>query len=171
MLRIPWNQPGLGRGSTTPEFLSSFKLRQVLLAVRQEHWHIFPNESGKWTLISRWGGKNGALLELWQDPRCSSPVETGVSGNIFRWNNGVNDPFEAQEGKWDFSGDTTVEKGLISHWGKNLLDFLELQRETWDSSRVMTGTSGTRSCCLRNVQSPRELWGVSRDSSPVGSGS
>ena len=53
--------------------------------------------------MSRGGGKNGALLELWQDPRCSSRVETIMSGNFLRGINGVKDHFEGEEGKWDFS--------------------------------------------------------------------
>ena len=47
---------------------------------------------------------------------------------------GVKDPFEAQKARWDFSRDTTAEKGLISHLGVNLLVFVELQQETWGSS-------------------------------------
>ena len=74
------------------------------------------------------------FLELWRDPRCSSQVETGIWGNFLNCLKGVKDPFEAQEGRWNFSRDTTVEKCLISHGGENLLVFLELQQETWGSS-------------------------------------
>ena len=35
--------------------------------------------------------ENGALLELWQDPRCSSRVETSVSGNVLSCIKGVKD--------------------------------------------------------------------------------
>ena len=55
-----------------------------------------------------------AIFELWQDPRCSSRVETGMSGDFLSYLKGVKDPFEAQEGRWDFSRDAAVEKGLIS---------------------------------------------------------
>ena len=161
MLRISWNQPGLDPGSMTPEFLSSFKLRPAPLEVWQEHWYIFPNESGKWTLTSRWGRKIGALLELWQDPRYSSRAETGMSGNFLSCIKGVKDPLEAQEGKWDFSQEATAEKGLISCWGENLLDFLELRWETWGSSWVTTGISGTCSCYLRKVHPMRVVRGLS----------
>ena len=58
--------------------------------------------------------ENGALLELWQDPRCSSRVETGMLGNFLSCLKDVKDPFEAQEGRWDPSRDVAVEKGLIS---------------------------------------------------------
>ena len=66
-------------GTGPPEFLSSVKLRPPALEVPQERWHSFPDEAGKWTLLLGLGGKTGALLELWQDRQCSSPVETGMS--------------------------------------------------------------------------------------------
>ena len=46
-------------------------------------------------------------LEVQQEHQDSFPNEAG------KWT--PNDPFEAQEGRWDFSQDTAVEKGLISH--------------------------------------------------------
>ena len=76
---------------------------------------IFPHEAGKWTLLLGGGGETTALLKLWWDPRRSSRVETGMSGNFLSCFKGVKDPFEAQEGRWDFSRDPTVEKSLISH--------------------------------------------------------
>ena len=57
-----------------------------------------------------------------------------MSGNFLSCLKGVKDPFEAQEGRWDFSQDTTAEKGLITRLGENLLVFLELQQESWGSS-------------------------------------
>ena len=116
------------------DFLSTFKVRPPLLEVLRELRDSFPNEAGKWTLISRRGGKNGALLELWQDTRCSSRVEMVMSGNCLSFLKGVKDPFEAQEGRWDFSRDASVEKGLISQEVKNLLVFLKLGQEIWGSS-------------------------------------
>ena len=56
--------------------------------------------------------------------------------------------------------------GLISPGGANLLDFLELRQVL----SITTGTSGTRSGGLRKGQSPCELLGASRDSSPVDAG-
>ena len=38
----------------------------------------------------------------------------GYVGEIPELPQGCKDPFEAQEGRWDFSRDTSVEKGLIS---------------------------------------------------------
>ena len=58
--------------------------------------------------------ENQSLLELWRDPRYSSRVETGISGNFLSCIKGVKDHFEAQEGRWDFSREATAEKILIS---------------------------------------------------------
>ena len=58
--------------------------------------------------------ENQSLLELWRDPQYSSRVETGMSGNFLSGINGVKHPFEAQEGRWDFSRDASVEMGLNS---------------------------------------------------------
>ena len=80
-----------------------------------------------------------------------------MSGNFLSCLKCVKDPLEAQEGRWDFSQDTTVGKVLISRGWENFLVFLELWQETWRSSLVTMGTSGTCSCCLRKVQSPCEL--------------
>ena len=38
-----------------------------------------------------------------------------MSGNFLSCIRGVKDPFEAQEGRWDFSLDAAAEKGLICH--------------------------------------------------------
>ena len=111
--------------------------------------------------------ENQSLLELWRDPQYSSRVETGMSGNLLSCLKGIKDPFEAQEGRWDFSRDAAGETGLISHCGENLRVFLELRPGTWGSSCVTMGTSGTRLCGLRKVQSPCELQEASRDSSAV----
>ena len=69
-----------------------------------------------------------AILELFWDPRCSSRVQTGISGNFLSCLKGVKDPFLAQERRWDFSRDTAVEKGLSSRGGENLLVRLKLCR-------------------------------------------
>ena len=97
------------------EFLSSVKLRPPPLDVRWEHRVSFPDEAGKWTLISGREGKTRALLELWRDPRCSSRVETGTSENFLSCIKGVKDPFKAQEVRWDFCRDSTAERSHVSH--------------------------------------------------------
>ena len=74
-----WTMGSFGMVAHPLDFLSSVKLRPPALEVPQERWHSFPDEAGKWTLLLGLGGKTGALLELWQDRQCSSPVETGMS--------------------------------------------------------------------------------------------
>ena len=93
-----------------------------------------------------------------------------MSGNLLCCLKGVNDSFQAQEGRWDFSEATTAEQGLISLLGEILLVFLELCQQTWGPSRVTTGTTGNCSQGYRNGQSPCELRGASQDSSAVASG-
>ena len=85
------------------EFLLSVKLRSPPPEVGGERRDSFPDKAGKRTILSGRGGETGALLELWRDPQCSSRVETGMSGNFLSCLKYVKDPFEAQEGKWDFS--------------------------------------------------------------------
>ena len=54
------------------------------------------------------------FLELWQELRCSSLVETGMLWNFLSCIQGIKDPFNTQEGRGDFSRDAAGEKGLIS---------------------------------------------------------
>ena len=49
-------------GTGPLEFLSSVKLRPPPPEVPRECRHSFPDEAGKWTLLSGLGGKTGALL-------------------------------------------------------------------------------------------------------------
>ena len=83
--------------------------------VQWEGRDSFADEAGEWTLISRGGVENGALLELWWETRCSSRVETGMSGNFLSCLKGVKYPFKAQDGRWDFSRDDAAESALILH--------------------------------------------------------
>ena len=64
-------------------------MRPPPLEVRRECRDSFLDESGKWTLISILGGITGPPYELWQDPRCSSRLETGMSRNFLSCLNGV----------------------------------------------------------------------------------
>ena len=75
IIRCIWS----GLSGMTRGIFSTFNLRLPPLEVRWERQDSFPVEAGKWTLFSKWGGKTGALLEFLLDPRCSSPVETGMS--------------------------------------------------------------------------------------------
>ena len=152
------------------EILSSFKLRLPSLEVGRERRDSFSDEAGEWTLISRCGGKNWALLEWWQDTQCISNGE-GYVGEILELHQVCQGPFRGSRVKAGFLSrkpSTTVEKCLILRSRDNLLVFLELRQKTWGSSRVSTGPLGTQSCFLRKVKSPCELLGAFRDTSPVG---
>ena len=96
------------------KFTSSIKWILPALEVQQERQDSLP-DTEKWTLLSRRGGRTRALLQLWWDPWCSSRVQTGMSGNFLSCLKGVKDPFGAQEGRWDFSRDSSEEKDLIPH--------------------------------------------------------
>ena len=109
-IRTSWS---FGMVARPWEFFSSVKLRPPPPEMRWECWESFLEEAGKWTPISRGGGKTRALLELWWDPWCPSRVETGMSGNILICLKSVKGPFEAQERRWDFSQGAAVENGLI----------------------------------------------------------
>ena len=74
----------------------------------------FPRKQGNLPSSRLEEGENGALLELWRETRCSSQVGTGILGTFLSCIKGVKYPFVFQEGMWDFSGDTALEKGLIS---------------------------------------------------------
>ena len=63
-----------------------------------------------------------------QDPRVSSRVEMGMSGNFLSCSKGVKDPLEVPEIKCDYPLVASTEMGLISPGGENLLDFLELRQ-------------------------------------------
>ena len=95
------------------ELFSSVKLRLSPPEVQRDHQDSFPDEAGRRTLISG-GRRETRALDLWQDPRCSFKVETDMLGNLLSGLKGVKDPFEAQDGMWDFSRDAAVQKCLIS---------------------------------------------------------
>ena len=63
-----------------------------------------------------------------RDPRASSRVGTGMSGNFSSCSKGVNDPLEVREVRCDYPREASAEMGLISPGGENLLDFLKLRQ-------------------------------------------
>ena len=63
-----------------------------------------------------------------RDPRASSRVETGMSGNFLSCSQGVKDPLEVPVVRCDWPREASAEMGLISPGGQNLLDFLELRQ-------------------------------------------
>ena len=107
----------------TLEFLSTFLWQAPPLEMQWEPRESFPDEAKKGTLISNCGVQNGAPIEFCRDPRCSSRVETGNSGNFLSCCKGVKDPLEVEEGRCDFPRDAATENGLISPGGENLLVF------------------------------------------------
>ena len=58
----------------------------------------------------------------------------GYVGEFCELHQGCQEPFKAQEGRWDFSRDPAKEKGHISQREENLPVFLELRQEIWGSS-------------------------------------
>ena len=80
-----------------------------------------------------------------------------MSGNFLSCRKGVKDPFEVQEGRWDFSGDTAAEKGLISPGGENLLVFLELQQVPLELRRgpqAPTHLASGKACIHASCEGP-----------------
>ena len=66
--------------------------------MRREHQDSIPDEARKRTLLSALGGRRWVLLELCQDPRCSSREQMVISGKFLSCLTGVKDPIGAQEG-------------------------------------------------------------------------
>ena len=93
------------------------------------------------------------------DPRCSSQVETVVSGNFLSCSKGVKDPFKVQEGRCDFPRDASAEKAsfrlegrtswIFSSWERffssydgDLRDLFVCPQERPVSMQVARGLSG-----------------------------
>ena len=83
----------------------------------------------------------------------------GMSGNFLSYIKGLNDPFEAQDGRWDFSRDAAAEKalrgecpdfsrvaagnfGFLSSYTRDLRDHLVGPQESTVSMQVERGLSG-----------------------------
>ena len=139
---------------------------------------LFSCRSRKWTLTSRWGGKNEDLLELWQDTRCSSRVETGMSESFFELHQGCQGLFwcsrrkmgflsKCHSGKGphlmlrgespDFSQVATWTSGFLSSYDGDLRDPLVLPQKSPVSMRVATGLSGFLSSWCRDLGPNLEL--------------
>ena len=87
----------------------------------------------------------------------------GMSGNFLSYIKGLNDPFEAQDGRWDFSRDAAADKALRG-------DNPGFSRVVATNFGFLSSSDGDLRDPLvwpRKVQSPCELRGASRDSSPV----
>ena len=86
-LRDSWN------GDTTLELLSPFLWRAPPLQMLRERWECFPDQAGKGSLISSYEAETGPS-GCGRDPRASSRVETGMSGNFLNSSKGVKDLLE-----------------------------------------------------------------------------
>ena len=82
------------------EFLSPFLWRVPPLEMRGECPEFFPDQAGKDSLISSYEAETG-LSGCRRDPRASSIVETGMSGNFLICSKGVKDLLEVPEVRCD----------------------------------------------------------------------
>ena len=114
MVARPWSSSPL-----------SFEERILLRCV--ETSGILSRGSREGSLISSLAAETELLWRL-PDPRASSGVETGMSGNFLSFSQGVEDTLEVPEFRCDYSRDAAEKMGLISTGAENLLDFLELRQ-------------------------------------------
>ena len=99
----------------------------LLLRCNGNDGNSFPTKQGK-DPSSRARRRKRGSPGCVRDPRASSPVETGMSGNFWSCSKGVKYPLVAPVGRCDYPRDASVEMDLIYPGGENLLDFLELQQ-------------------------------------------
>ena len=109
----------------THEFLSPFLCSEPPIEKRRKRREFYPEEAGKDPSSLAWRRKRSSS-GCGQDPRASSGVETGVSGNFLSCSKGVKDPLEVPEVRCYYPLDASAEMGLISPGGENLLDVLKL---------------------------------------------
>ena len=76
-------------GGLIPGVPLEFQRENGLLLRYNDNIGILCRRSRGMDLILRRGVENGAPLELWQETRCSSRVETGMSGNFLSCLKGV----------------------------------------------------------------------------------
>ena len=120
---------------------------------------------------------------MWWDSRCSSRVETGMSGYILSCIKGVKDPFEAQERRWMLQRKTAQShvKGRISWYfsscDRKLSVPLELRRGPEGPACVASGKSSLHASCegplgipLQSVLGSMSLSGVEAGTSVFFSG-
>ena len=114
-------------GGKTLEFLSCLLWRAPPLEMRRERREFFPYETGK-DPSSRARRRKRGSPGCVRDPRASSRVETGMSGNFLSCSKGVKDPLEVQ-----------------------CLDVISLEKpqRKWASSRLEGKTSWIFSSCGR----------------------
>ena len=138
---------------------------RLLLRCDGNAGNSFPNTQGK-DPSSRARRRKRGSSGCGRDSRASSRAETGMSGNFLSCSKGVKDlwkfqrlgviSLETPQRKWASSRLEGTTSWIFSSCGRG--------------SQLTTGTSGTRSGGLRKGQSPCELLGAYRDSSPVDAG-
>ena len=82
------------------EFLSPFLWRAPPLEMRLECPELFPDQAAKVSLIASYVAETGSF-GCGRDPRASSIVETGISGNFLSCSKGVKDLLEVPEFRCD----------------------------------------------------------------------
>ena len=115
---LEWTETSVvsGNGGTTLEFLSPFLWKAPPLEMRRERREFFPDHAEIGSLLSARRQKRGSS-GCGRDPRTSSRVETGMSGNFLSYSKCVQDPFEVPKGRCDSPPDASAEMGLISPGG------------------------------------------------------
>ena len=125
--------------------------------------------------------QNGALLELWGDPQCSSRVETkGMSGNFLSCLKGVKDFFEAPEGggislvmlqqkRASFCIEGRISC-FFSSCGRKLGVPLKLHWGHQGPARVASGMSNLHASCKGPLRIPLQSFLGPRSSSGVEGG-
>ena len=113
MVARPWSSSRLSCGE------------RLLLRCDGNAGNSFPTKQGKEPCSRPRRRKRGSPGCV-RDPRASSRVETGMSGNFFTCSKGVKDPFEVPVVRCNWPREASAEMGLISPGGQNLLDFPEL---------------------------------------------
>ena len=115
-------------------------------------------------------GKKGALLDLWQGPWCSSRVEMGILGKFLSCLKGGKDPFEAQEGRCDFSRDAQQKRASSAVEGRISWFFSSCGRKFGVPLELRCGPQGPDLVASVKPVSMR-VARVSQNSSLIGAGS
>ena len=115
MVARPWSSSRLSCGE------------RLILKCDGNAGNSFPTTQGK-DPSSRARRRKRGSSGCGRDSRDSSPVETGMSGNILSSSMGVKNPLEVPEVRCDYPRNTSAEMVLISPRGENLLNFFELRQ-------------------------------------------
>ena len=84
-------------------------------------------------------------------------METRISGNFLSSLKGVKDPFEAQEGRWDFSRDATVKRASSRIEGRISWFFTSCGRKFGVPIELLWGSKGP-ACVASGESSLHEIF-------------